>query len=70
MLPLYPIAAFQFSQQTDLVFTAWIGAGMATAVAAALLVFCTRDRTAPRPGRRAAAGDGPRRDADDGPLSS
>ncbi|OIJ66456.1 hypothetical protein [Streptomyces mangrovisoli] len=70
LLPLYPLAAFQLSQQTGLVFTARIEAGAALAVVTAVLVFCARGWTAPRRGRRAAGGDGPHGDTDGGPLPS
>ncbi|MEV6191167.1 hypothetical protein AB0M19_02085 [Streptomyces sp. NPDC051920] len=70
LLPLYPIAAFQLSQQTGLVFTARIEAGVALALVAAVVVFCARGWTALRPGHHAAGGDGPRGDTDDGPLPS
>ncbi|MGW1586994.1 hypothetical protein [Streptomyces sp. NPDC002386] len=70
LLPLYPIAAFQLSQQTGLVFTTRIEAGVVLACVAAVLAFCTRGRTTPRSGHRAPGGDGPHADPNDGPLPS
>ncbi|WP_037628751.1 hypothetical protein [Streptomyces aureus] len=70
LLPLYPIAAFQLSQQTGLVFTTRIEAGIVLACVAAVLAFCTRGRTTPRFGHRAPGGDGPHADPNDGPLPS
>lgn len=69
LLPLYPIAGFQFSQQTGLIFTTRIEAGVALAFMAAVLTFCARGSTTPKGGRGAVDTRVPG-DVDDGPLAS